>query len=96
MKKANISDLKNRLSYYLQFVRRGQSVLVYDRDQVIARIDPVGDPRALEGDAWIEELERTGALRAPASALPRNWLQARPGVKADVLTELLDERRSGR
>ena len=38
---AKISELKNRLSYYLRFVRRGQPILVCDRDRVIARIEPV-------------------------------------------------------
>jgi len=96
MKKAKISELKNRLSYFLQFVRRGQSVLVYDRDQVIARIDPVGERRAVAGEDWIAELERTGGLRAPTASLPEDWLKRRPVVKASVTQALLEERESGR
>ena len=42
-----IADLKNRLSYYLRRVRRGESILVCDRDQVIARIERVAPPVAL-------------------------------------------------
>ena len=30
---AKISELKNRLSYYLARVRRGESILVLDRDR---------------------------------------------------------------
>lgn len=96
MKRAKISELKNRLSHYLQFVRRGQSVLVYDRDRPIARIDPVGDPNALHDDTWIGELERTGALRPPTGSLPKDWLQRRPSVRGGVLDALLDERKAGR
>jgi antitoxin (DNA-binding transcriptional repressor) of toxin-antitoxin stability system len=96
MKKAKISELKNRLSHYLQFVRRGQSVLVYDRDRIIARIDPVGHASTVEGADWIGELERVGAVRPPTARLPRNWLQRRGVVKADVTSALIDERESGR
>lgn len=94
--KTGISELKNRLSYYLGFVRRGQSVLVYDRDRAIARIDPVRSPSAGDEDDWTAELERTGVLRSPTARLPKNWLRRRPGGKGDVVAALLDERRSGR
>ena len=33
--------MKNRLSYYLREVRKGEKILVTDRDQVIATILPV-------------------------------------------------------
>ena len=42
MKTAGIKDLKNRLSYYLREVKKGEKILVTDRDQVIATILPVG------------------------------------------------------
>jgi len=96
MKKARIAELKNRLSHYLRYVRRGESVLVYDRDRAIARIDPVTDPQALEGADWTAELERSGVLRSPAAALPKDWLARRVSVKADVIGALLEERDAGR
>ena len=91
MKKARIAELKNRLSYYLRFVRRGQSVLVYDRDRPIARIDPLGGPGARAGAP-----ESGAHLRPPTAPLPRGWLQARGRTRADVVAALLEERRSGR
>lgn len=96
MKKAGIAELKNRLSYYLGFVRRGQSVLVYDRDRPIARIEPIRSPSAVEADDWTTELERVGILRGPAARLPKDWLDRRPATEGDVVAALLDERRSGR
>jgi antitoxin (DNA-binding transcriptional repressor) of toxin-antitoxin stability system len=96
MKKAMVSELKNRLSYYLRFVRAGESVLVYDRDQAIARIEPVQNAAADDPGAWIAELERRGALRAPRGKLPANWLEARGKTRANVVGALLDERDSGR
>lgn len=38
---AGIKDLKNRLSYYLREVKRGEKILITKRDQVIATISPV-------------------------------------------------------
>jgi len=38
---AGIKDLKNRLSYYLREVKRGEKILITERDQVIATILPV-------------------------------------------------------
>jgi prevent-host-death family protein len=96
MKKARIAELKNRLSHYLRYVRRGQPVVVYDRDRAIARIEPIADPRALEGAGWLAEVERSGAVRAPSAPLPAGWLQRRIPVKADVTGALLDERHTGR
>ena len=42
MKTAGIKDLKNRLSYYLREVKKGEKILITDRDQVIATILLVG------------------------------------------------------
>ena len=36
-----IKDLKNRLSHYLREVKKGEKILITERDQVIATILPV-------------------------------------------------------
>ncbi len=43
MERATVSRLKNSLSAYLRKVRAGHSVVVYDRDIPIARIDRIED-----------------------------------------------------
>ena len=91
-----ISELKNRLSHYLRFVRRGESVLVYDRSRPIARIDPVRQPLPGEADDWVAGLERSGVLRPPTAPLPADWLRGRVQSDADVLGALLEERVTGR
>lgn len=98
MSTVKISELKNRLSHYLRQVRRGESVLVCDRDQVIARIEPAGGstPSATEDTHWLDELERRGTIRRASVKLPRGWLTRRPKVTADVVAALLDERSEGR
>lgn len=96
MKRAMISELRNRLSAYLRLVRRGQSVVVYDRDRPIARIEPVGAPAAPSGADWVDDLVRAGSLRPPVADLPEGWLDQRPDTRADIVRALLDERESGR
>lgn len=65
MNPVKIAELKNRLSHYLRLVRRGQAVLVRDRDRVIARIEPAGGPDATAGNDVTRpsELEARGILR---------------------------------
>ena len=65
MKAVKIAELRNRLSYYLRRVQRGESILVCDRERVIARIDRVDVHAVLpEGDGeWLERLERRGVIR---------------------------------
>src|SRR3990167_11423365 len=65
VRSVKIAELKNRLSYYLRRVQRGESILVCDRDRVIARIERV-DPHAPgpESDAeWLDRLQRRGGVR---------------------------------
>jgi len=98
MKVVKIAELKNRLSYYLRRVQRGESILVCDRERVIARIDrvDVGAPFPERDGEWLERLERRGVIRRGTGKLPRGWLARRPRVRADVVTALLREREEGR
>lgn len=97
MKTVKIAELKNRLSYYLRRVQRGDSILVCDRDRVIARIERAGgDASVPESDAeWLERLERRGVIRRGTGKLSRRWLANRPRVKADVVAALLRDREEG-
>jgi antitoxin (DNA-binding transcriptional repressor) of toxin-antitoxin stability system len=98
MSTVNVSELKNRLSHYLQRVRRGETVLVRDRDRVIARIEPAGGSlSAAAGDAqWLDELERRGTIRRGTGKLPPRWLAQRTELSADLVGALLAEREDGR
>lgn len=97
MTSVKIAELKNRLSYYLRRVQRGESILVCDRDRVIARIERVGAGTPVpEGDAeWLDRLERRGVIRRGTGRLTRSWLKQRPAVRVDVVAALLRERDEG-
>lgn len=41
----NIAELKARLSEYLRHVRAGRELVVYDRNQPVARVVPMNAPR---------------------------------------------------
>ena len=69
MKKANVAELKNRLSHYLSRVKRGETVLVMERATPIARIVPAAPPSQMSSDeteGWLKRLETNGVLRLGA------------------------------
>lgn len=95
MHKATISQLKNNLSAYLKRVRSGESILVCDRDEPIARLDRVTG--AQSADARINGLARQGLLRPAQRPLSLETLR-RPVPKPgrSVVEALIEERREGR
>jgi prevent-host-death family protein len=96
VKNARISELRDGLSDYLARVRKGETVIVYDRDTPIARIEPIA-PSDASIPEWAREAERRGILSPPKSAGP---VVLGPPVKIDpkfsLLDALLEERRTGR
>src|SRR5438046_1897003 len=50
MKKAKVAELKNGLSRYLAHVKRGGTVLVFERDRPVARIVPLTSERLAARD----------------------------------------------
>lgn len=94
MKKASISELKNQLSAYLQQVRAGETVLVLDRNQPVARIERIADD---SGDDRSARLQRAGVLTPPTEPLPLDLLRRPPPRAArSVLDAMLEDRRDGR
>jgi len=95
MKRASISELKNRLSSYLKWVMAGETVLILDRERPVARLEHVAadaDP-----DARVAELERKGLVRRATCPVPLDRLRDPPPVAAEsVLAALLEERARGR
>jgi antitoxin (DNA-binding transcriptional repressor) of toxin-antitoxin stability system len=63
MQKASVSNLKNNLSAYLRKVRAGQSVIIYDRDVPIARLERIES--SAQGSARLALLCAQGVTRPP-------------------------------
>jgi len=97
MKKVGIAELRNKLSHYLDQVKKGSSLLVLDRNQPIAQIIPLQKAagRTPSDEARLARLERKGLIRR-GSGDSGQWLVKRRLVKVSgsVLQDLLDERRS--
>lgn len=99
MEKTTISQLKARLSAYLRKVRAGQTILIFDRDEPVARLERVtsGSAENAAGDDRLLRLERGGLLRRATRRLSLERLHAAaPKARASVVEALLEERRSGR
>lgn len=98
MKKASISETKNRLSALIDGVRQGEVVLITDRGRAVARLEPVS-PRDLRTPDRLTRLEDAGVLRRGLERSPKNLLRSRPPATcggASVLEALLAERAEGR
>lgn len=97
---ARISELRDRLSRYLDHVRAGGRVLILDRNRPVAEIVPVGTPGGRRGgteDGRLDALQREGLLRRGTGRIPPEVVRGvGPGKGAHVLDALLEERESGR
>ena len=68
MEKATISEIKNRLSAYLKKVKAGQSILILDGDQPVARLERV--EREQHPDDRLTRLERAGLIKRATQPVP--------------------------
>jgi antitoxin (DNA-binding transcriptional repressor) of toxin-antitoxin stability system len=93
MRAVGIKALKNRLSEYVRVAADGETVLVTDRDRVVAELGPPQPGRAVHiSDALLADVVRQGWLRPPIHT--SQDLPARKPVArfADVLRELDEDR----
>ena len=95
MEKATISQIKNKLSAYLRRVRAGETVMIFDRNRPVARLERVeagGHP-----EARLADLERAGLLKRHMRPLSLELFKTLPMRKDhNVLDALLEDRRTGR
>jgi antitoxin (DNA-binding transcriptional repressor) of toxin-antitoxin stability system len=64
MIQVGISEIKNRLSYYLRLVRGGEQIEILDRKIPLARIIHVSQSETRPNETpWIMEMERVGIIR---------------------------------
>lgn len=99
MKVAGVRQLKARLSEYLRSVRAGETILITDRDEVIAELRPARH-RAHPGnnlEEVLEALAETGEITR--SSLPKRgwtWKVRGLGLPAGTAQAILDEIRADR
>ena len=97
MERTTISQLKARLSAYIKKVRAGQTILILDRDEPVARLEHVSRRGTGSADDRLTRLERAGLLRRATQPLDLERLRA-PALRTEtsLLQAVLDERRDAR
>jgi antitoxin (DNA-binding transcriptional repressor) of toxin-antitoxin stability system len=95
----NISYTRNHLSELLSLVKEGESILIMDRNQPVARLEPV-DGHAGGRAGANADLVRRGLVRAGRNPLNVKAFAALPLPRTknggDVLSALLSDREEGR
>ena len=93
MRSVGIKLLKNKLSEYVRLAAGGETVLVTDRDQVVAELGPPAPGRSpLVSDALLLDAVRQGWIRPPLLA-GREMPARKPLMKLrEILTDLQEDR----
>jgi antitoxin (DNA-binding transcriptional repressor) of toxin-antitoxin stability system len=89
--------LKNKLSEYVRLAGRGETVLVTDRDRVVAELGPPRSGRSTAiGDALLADLVRRGTLRPPLLGPDTPLPPRRPIAPLETLLAELERDRADR
>ena len=92
MRTVGLKILKNKLSEYVRMVEAGETVLVTDRDRVVAELRPPQARAPLASDAHLAELVRRGVLAPPMIVREGPPPRAPVAPTATILRELADDR----
>jgi prevent-host-death family protein len=96
MASASVSELKAKLSAYLDRVKAGDEVIVTERGHAIARVVPF--TRSGPTPAEYDEMIRSGQIRPAKGRLPADfWSRPLvPDPEGLALKAILEEREQGR
>src|SRR5438477_12794895 len=95
VRSVNVATLKNRLSSYLRDVRRGEEILIRDRNVPIARIVPLSATDA--EDAELLELAAAGLIKLRERRLPDSFFSMpAPSVPLRAIVEVIRAARDER
>jgi antitoxin (DNA-binding transcriptional repressor) of toxin-antitoxin stability system len=93
MKSVGIKVLKNKLSEYVRLASGGETILICDRDDVVAELRPVDASRATAvADALLADAVRSGLITPALLASGRPPEADRSGTLDAVLAGLADDR----
>ncbi len=94
MRSVGLKTLKNKLSEYVRLAAGGETVLVTDRDRVVAEIGPPGPTRSpLLSDALLLDALRQGWITPPVS-VGREPPARKPIMRIDELLSHLQRDRA--
>ena len=97
MRSVGLKVLNSKLSEYVRLAASGETVLVTDRDRVVAEIGPPREERSpLLADALLAEAVRRGRLTPPTLANAGAPPSPAPVAPLDMLLAELDDDRGNR
>jgi len=96
MRSVGLKVLKNKLSEYVRLAAAGETVLVTDRERVVAEIGPPRGRRNLPDDELMARGVREGWLTPPRIAEAGPPLKVKPVMSLEQLIEELGQDRGGR
>ncbi|HAK51770.1 MAG TPA: prevent-host-death protein [Gammaproteobacteria bacterium] len=97
MKSVGIKVLKNKLSEYVRLASAGETILISDRDQVVAELTAPREERSpLMADAMLADAVRQGWLRPPVFSGSDDLPVTKPVMKLEELLVDLDGDRGDR
>lgn len=97
MRSVGIKVLNSRLSEYVRLAASGETILVTDRDRVVAELGPLKATRSpILADAFLAEAVRSGVLTPPTLATSGSLPTPVPVARLDEILDELDENRRDR
>ena len=97
MRSVGIKILNSRLSEYVRLAASGETILVTDRDRVVAELGPLREERSpILADALLANAVRSGVLTPPALATTGPPPVPLPVAPLDEILGELDEKRRDR
>ena len=97
MRSVGIKVLNSRLSEYVRLASSGETILVTDRDRVVAELGPLRETRSpILADAFLADAVRSGVLSPPTMAGSGPPPKPAPVARLDEVLAELDENRRDR
>ncbi len=98
MKVVRVAEAKKELGHHLEYVKRGGTIRIVDRDRPVADIVPIRAGNDGDDEALLDRLEKRGLVRrGKGGPVPADLLRPGPaGRDAGVLNALVEDRRSSR
>src|SRR5579862_3175949 len=98
MRVVRVADAKKELAHHLEYVKRGGTIRIVDRDRPLADLVPIHADNDAADDVLLADLEKRGLVRrGKRGPVPADLLRPGPaGKHAGVLDAVIEERRSSR
>lgn len=98
MKVANLSDVKDRLSEYVEQVRHGERIRILVRGRAVAELVPTEAPaREQEAlDGHLADLERRGLIRRGTGAPVPELSKPGPSLRGERISDTIRDERQRR